>query len=261
MIPTSGCEDSGCPSCSLPEGQERAPLQTMAKFDSEFRNDLGYHQPAGALASVGLMGAGIGATQSKYVARRETPVYIAENCTQCMECITACPDTALPNTAQDISTILVTAIRNYVSDKEQQKNLLNEVKGLEERCRARMVDNVANKAKEPFRDILRSEINQLTGISVTARDEFTRIIDQLPLAYNDVTAIFRSVEKKNPGNGGLFSIFVSDLCKGCGECVQVCGEHDALRMTHETPEVNAELATAQVFSRLLPDTSQKFLGL
>ena len=261
MIPTSGCEDSGCPSCSLPEGQERAPLQTMAKFDSEFRNDLGYHQPAGALASVGLMGAGIGATQSKYVARRETPVYIAENCTQCMECITACPDTALPNTAQDISTILVTAIRNYVSDKEQQKNLLNEVKGLEERCRARMVDNVANKAKEPFKDILRSEINQLTGISVTARDEFTRIIDQLPLAYNDVTAIFRSVEKKNPGNGGLFSIFVSDLCKGCGECVQVCGEHDALRMTHETPEVNAELATAQVFSRLLPDTSQKFLGL
>ena len=49
------------------------------------------------------MGAGTGATQSKYVARRETPVYIAENCTQCMECITACPDTALPNTSQDVS--------------------------------------------------------------------------------------------------------------------------------------------------------------
>jgi ferredoxin len=52
------------------------------------------------------MGAGTGATQSKYVARRETPVYIAENCTQCMECITACPDTALPNTAQDVGTVL-----------------------------------------------------------------------------------------------------------------------------------------------------------
>ena len=43
--------------------------------------------------------------------------------------------------------------------------------------------------------------------------------------------------------------------------MQVCGDHDALRMTRETPELNAELATAQVFSRLLPDTSQKFLGL
>ena len=81
----------------------RAPFQTLGKFDSEFRNGLGYHQPAGALASVGVMGAGSGATQSKYVARRETPVYIAENCTQCMECITACPDTALPNMAQDVA--------------------------------------------------------------------------------------------------------------------------------------------------------------
>ena len=33
----------------MPEGQSRAPFQTMEKFDSEFRNDLGYHQPAGAL--------------------------------------------------------------------------------------------------------------------------------------------------------------------------------------------------------------------
>ncbi|MED5495289.1 MAG: 2-oxoacid:acceptor oxidoreductase family protein, partial [Verrucomicrobiota bacterium] len=261
MAPTSGCEGSGCPSCAMPESQSRAPFQTMAKFDSEFRNELGYHQPAGALASLGMMGSASGATQSKYVARRETPVYIAENCTQCMECITACPDTALPNTAQDVSTVLVTAIRNYVSNADDQKALLNEVQGIEERCRARMVENVANKGKEPFKDILRSEVDQLTAVSEQARGEFTNIIDQLPLAYNDVTAIFRSVEKKNPGNGGLFSIFVSDLCKGCGECVQVCGDHDALRMTRETPELNSELATAQVFSRLLPDTSQKFLGL
>ena len=261
MAPTSGCEGSGCPSCAMPEEQARAPFQTLAKFDSEFRNNLGYHQPAGALSSLGIMGSGSGATQSKYVARRETPVYIAENCTQCMECITACPDTALPNTAQDISTILVTAIRNYVTDSKDQKTLLNEIQGLEERCRTQMVENVTNKNKEPFKSILQSEVDQLITVSEKSRSEFTEIIDQLPLAYNDVTAIFRSVEKKNPGNGGLFAIFVSDLCKGCGECVQVCGDHDALRMTRETPELNAELATAQVFSRLLPDTSQKFLGL
>src|SRR5439155_1493435 len=83
--------------------------QYETKFDSEFRSGRGYHQPASALASVGVMGAGTGATQSKYVARRETPVYIAENCTQCMECITACPDTALPNTSQDVNTVLKTA--------------------------------------------------------------------------------------------------------------------------------------------------------
>ena len=66
------------------------------------------------------MGAATGATQSKCGPARDA-VYIAENCTQCMECITACPDTALPNTAQDISTVLVTAIRNYVSDKKRPR--------------------------------------------------------------------------------------------------------------------------------------------
>ena len=96
---------------------------------------------------------------------------------RCMECITACPDTALPNTAQDVSTVLVTAIRNYVTNADDQKALLNEVQGIEERCRARMVDNVANKSKEPFKDILRSEGDQLTAVSEQARGEFTNIID------------------------------------------------------------------------------------
>ncbi len=52
--------------------------------------------------SLGIMAAGSGDTASKYVARRETPLYIAENCTQCMECIAVCPDTALPNCSQDL---------------------------------------------------------------------------------------------------------------------------------------------------------------
>ncbi len=117
MIPTAGC-GSAC-GTGIPTPAQQTPryaFQTLAKFDSEFRNGLGYHQPASALASLGVMGAGTGATQSKYVARRETPVYIAENCTQCMECITACPDTALPNMAQDVATVLKTAVHYYVTD-------------------------------------------------------------------------------------------------------------------------------------------------
>jgi pyruvate-ferredoxin/flavodoxin oxidoreductase len=263
IIPTSGFDlGAGCTSIQAPAGQKpRAPLQTLGKFDSEFRCGLGYHQPAGALASVGVMGAGSGATQSKYVARRETPVYIAENCTQCMECITACPDTALPNTSQDISTVLRTAAFNYVTDPSERKTLLNELKGIEDRARAKMSAAVQKREKLPFKDIIRGELGELNGIGDKTKTEFAGIIDQLPLAYNNVPAIFRSLEQKTPGSGGLFSIFVSDLCKGCGECVQVCGDHDALRMTVETEELNAHLTTAQIFSRLLPDTPQKYLGL
>jgi len=262
IIPTAGCSSAGCGSIPMPAEQiGRAPFQTLAKFDSEFRSGLGYHQPAGALASIGVMGAGTGATQSKYVARRETPVYIAENCTQCMECITACPDTALPNMAQEVTTVLKTAINNYVTDVTDRRAFGSELAGLEQRARTKMNESVKAKTNLPFKAIVRTEVEALTTVSPAGRAELTGIIDKLPLAYSNVPAIFRSLEAKNPGGGGLFSIFVSDLCKGCGECVQVCGDHDALRMTRETEELNAELTTAQVFSRLLPDTPQKFLGL
>lgn len=262
MIPTAGCGAAGCAPIPAPAAQPaRAPFQTLAKFDREYRSGLGYHQPASALASLGVMGAASGATQSKYVARRETPVYIAENCTQCMECITACPDTALPNTSQDVGTVLKTAVNNYVSDAADRQTFGRELAALEQRARAKMNEAVKTKAKLPFKDIVRNEVEALATVSVRGKAELTGIIDKLPLAYNNVPAIFRSLEAKTPGAGGLFSIFVSDLCKGCGECVQVCGDHDALRMTRETEELNATLTTAQVFSRLLPDTPAKFLGL
>ncbi|MBI5767271.1 MAG: 2-oxoacid:acceptor oxidoreductase family protein [Verrucomicrobia bacterium] len=262
IIPTAGCGAAGCGTLPAPAAQPlRAPVQSLAKFDSEFRAGLGYHQPAGAFASVGVMGAGTGATQSKYVARRETPVYIAENCTQCMECITACPDTALPNLAQEVAIVLRTAVNNYVTDLADRQAFGAELAGLETRARAKMNESVKAKSNVPFKDIVAAEVAALAGVSEKGKAEFTGIVAKLPLAYSNVPAIFRSVEAKTPGAGGLFSIFVSDLCKGCGECVQVCGDHDALRMTRETEELNAELTTAQVFSRLLPDTPQKFLGL
>jgi pyruvate-ferredoxin/flavodoxin oxidoreductase len=261
--PTAGCDLGGLDrAVPVPAGQTaRAPFQSLAKFDGEFRQHFGYHQPSSALASVGVMAAGTGATQSKYVARRETPVYIAENCTQCMECITACPDTALPNAAQEIRTVLTTAARHYVSDPEARQALLLELPGVEQRARGRMTAAVEKRESVPFKDIIRDEVAALAGVPEAARAEFLAIVAELPLAYSNVPAIFRNLEKKSPGAGGLFSIFVSDLCKGCGECVQVCGDHDALRMTVETEDLNARHTTAQVFSRLLPDTPQKFLGL
>src|SRR5262245_36284549 len=84
LIPTAGCGTACGTGIAAPAAQTpRYAFQTLGKFDGEFRSGHHYHQPASALASVGVMAAGTGATQSKYVARRETPVYIAENCTQC----------------------------------------------------------------------------------------------------------------------------------------------------------------------------------
>lgn len=263
ILPTSGCFLPNVKNHDKPAEQaDRAPVVRMEKFDSEYRAGMGYHQPAGPLASVGVMAAASGQTQSKYVARRETPKYIPENCTQCMECITACPDTALPNTAQEISTVLTTAIRNYISDAGDRDALIAAVPDIEKNAREKMNEAIKAKEKTPFKDIVQAEVEALNEkVSAKAKEEFAAIMDIVPMAYSNVPAIFKSVEKKSPGNGGLFSIFVSDLCKGCGECVVECGDHEALVMVPDTEELNHDITTAQVFSRLLPDTPQKYLGL
>ena len=256
---------AGCATCrshELPEGQEeRTPVTRIESFDGEFRSDYGYDQPASPLAAMGVMAAGSGDTASKYVARRETPLFIAENCTQCMECISVCPDTALPNCSQDLDTILTTAISNYVTDDGERGRMLAAVPELEQRARSAM--NAAVKAKEtvPLPRIIRDATEGLNGFSEAAKNEFFDVIDKQPLAYNKVNAIFRSAERKNPGSGGVFSIFVSDLCKGCAACVTACGDHEALKMVQETEQVNADHETGTAFLDLLPDTSQKYLGL
>jgi pyruvate-ferredoxin/flavodoxin oxidoreductase len=254
-----GC---GCRSTAIPAGQpERTPLTRIATFDAEFRRGFGYNQPASPLASLGVMAAGSGDTASKYVARRETPLYIAENCTQCMECIAVCPDTALPNCSQDLETILRTAITNYVGDGTERQKMLRSLPEIEKRTREGMREAVAKNVGTPLQQILHRVTNEVDGFSDEAKSQFFAVLDKVPMAYQKANAIFATPEKKAPGGGGIFSIFVSDLCKGCAACVTACGEHQALKMVQETEHVNADHETGTAFLDLLPDTSQKYLGL
>src|SRR5205809_561362 len=256
-----GC-GSGCRSHAIPEGQdERTPVTRIATFDREFRAGLGYDQPSSPLSSVGVMAAGSGDTASKYVARRETPLYIPENCTQCMECIAVCPDTALPNCSQDLDTILHAAVSNYVSDSSERQKMLKLLPEITKQTRERMRDAVAKNDKTPAQTFIREVTHAVNGFSPQAKEEFFSVIDKVPMAFHKANAIFATPEKKNPGSGGIFSIFVSDLCKGCAACVTACGEHQALRMVQETEEVNAEHESGTAFLNLLPDTAQKYLGL
>ena len=260
LATAGGSCGSGCRSHPLPAGQaQRTPLASLANFDAEFRAHFGYNQPATPLSAMGMVAAATGDTASKYVARRETPLFIPENCTQCMECISVCPDTALPNTAQDLSTLLRTAVSYYVADPADRAKLLSALPQIEKLARQRMVADT--KSGTPLQTILREVTDSVDGFSTHAKQQFFAILDKVPMAYQKVTAIFSSPERKAPGTGGIFSIFVSDLCKGCAACVTACGDHMALKMVAETEEVNAEHTTGTNFLDLLPDTSQKFLGL
>jgi pyruvate-ferredoxin/flavodoxin oxidoreductase len=251
---------AGCRSHAAPAGQgTRTPISTISKFDSEFRSDYGYNQPASPLAAMGVIAAATGDTASKYVARRETPLYIPENCTQCMECISVCPDTALPNCSQDLGTLLGTAVTRYVADPAERRKMLAKLPEIEKQTRVRMVSEI--KQGTPLPTIIREVTESVDGFSARAKEQFFNIIEKVPMAYQKVNAIFSSPERKQTGSGGIFSIFVSDLCKGCAACVTACGDHQALKMVQETEEVNAEHTTGTAFLDLLPDTSQKYLGL
>ncbi|MEE8384984.1 MAG: 2-oxoacid:acceptor oxidoreductase family protein, partial [Dehalococcoidia bacterium] len=260
LLPLDGC--ASCRSTPAPAAQKpRTPLTQIQTFDQEFRAGAGYNQPSTPFTSVGMMAAGTGDTASKYVARRETPVYIPENCTQCMECIAVCPDTALPNFAQDIGLILRTAVTNYITDAGERRKILEALPRIEEGARAAMREEAKAKSDKPFPEIIREQVESANGFGSAAKEELFTILDQVPVAYSKVKAIFAGPEKKNSGNGGVFSIFVSDLCKGCAACVTACGDHDALRMQPETEALNAKHTTGTAFLDLIPDTPQKFLGL
>ncbi|MDA3961817.1 MAG: 2-oxoacid:acceptor oxidoreductase family protein [Planctomycetota bacterium] len=256
-----------CPSLAgdAKPAEAAPPIYSKSCYDAEFRAGLGYHQPSTALSSVGSFAAATGAGSSKYVARRAVPVWLADNCTQCMECISVCPDTALPNTAQDISTVLRTSIRHYVSDPATRKAFELHVVPLSQSIRTAMKESLAAKADLSFADIAKPHLMEVAAndaaISNDAAQGVASVLDTVPWAFRKTRGIFELLEKKQEGNGGVFGIFVSDLCKGCGACVDACGDHQALVMEEETEERHAEMLGAESFLELLPDTPQKYLGM
>jgi pyruvate-ferredoxin/flavodoxin oxidoreductase len=77
-VPLLPLDGASCNTCGMvkPDWEaERAPIYTMDYFDSEFRAGLGYDQPASPLASIGVVAAATGATASKFVSRRQTPLF------------------------------------------------------------------------------------------------------------------------------------------------------------------------------------------
>src|ERR671913_2268208 len=175
----NGCR---CRSHPTPGGQsERPPLTRIAEFDTLFRGKFGYHQPANAYSSLGVMAAGSGDTASKYVARRETPLYIPENCTQCMECIAVCPDTALPNCSQDIDTILRTAISNYVEDGSERQKMLALVPEIDKGARELMRDALAKGTHTPAQTLIRQVTHSVNGFSDAAKTQFFNALDKVPM--------------------------------------------------------------------------------
>src|SRR6516165_4604770 len=79
---------------------------------------------------------------------------------------------------------------------------------------------ILGKVVEP--SALEHQLAQIT-------DEETR--KSMGAQWGVTNKYFTVIEKKTPGQGGKFGIFIDPMkCKGCAECVDACGDHNALRM-------------------------------
>lgn len=239
---------------------QNTPLFVRNKYRQEFLEGPRDEQSASPLASVGAIPAATGRDHSKFVSRIRVPVYNPYNCTQCLACLTVCPDTALPNTIQDIETILNTLFEGYADNDDDRKVLREHRQSIATQIRNRIKSEIENKSISNFRNIVTEVLGSLSQLSQFTKDHLALVLGDLPLGYGKAKPAFQTIEKEKPGSGGLFAIFVSDLCKGCGECVEACGDHQALTMTYENDLLRGHHLTGYEFYKLLPQTPKKFLG-
>ncbi len=78
--------------------------------------------------------------------------------------------------------------------------------------------------------------------------------------FVETTKYYTSFEKKRAKKpelpeGATFGIFIDPTkCKGCAECVEVCGDHEALRMIKKTPDNLPRFLAAFEAYNALPNT-------
>ena len=74
-----------------------------------------------------------------------------------------------------------------------------------------MRDAVANNSRSPLPQILHQVTEEFGGFAQEAKQQFFAILDKVPMAFQKTHAIFSTPERKHAGDGGIFSIFVSDF--------------------------------------------------
>lgn len=245
------------------KGEKLPALFNLKDYEKQFKLKNIEDQQSSPLTSTGIMPGATSEKNSKFVSRIQTPVIDPYLCTQCMSCIEVCPDTALPNTSQNIESIVKNLFENYIEDKKDRMKLHDSTEKITLNIRNSIDDEIAKKAQSPrpIVEMILSEVKALGDIRKETISALSKILSTLPLGYGKARSIYQMLEKKKTGTGGLFSIFVSDLCKGCGECVDACGDHMALKMVDEDESVRGKHLSAIAFYNTLPETPKKYLGL
>jgi pyruvate-ferredoxin/flavodoxin oxidoreductase len=188
------------------------------------------------------------------------PEWIPENCTACGECYTICPDTAIPGLVSDLSDVLETVVKRVQKNRGKVEHLPKAVRKMETTVRTLFKENREGaNVNDLIQEAIELTLAESNGEAEVLGKEFKWFREELgDFKFALTRPYFDLKEKDQPNSGGLFSITINPTtCKGCMECVAVCGD-DALRSITQTEQSVNRLRKEWDFWLDLPTTPDKY---
>jgi pyruvate-ferredoxin/flavodoxin oxidoreductase len=221
---------------------------------------------ADAHMALSLVPASTGVFRDMTQIRFAYPKYLAENCTACGNCFTACPDSAIPGLVNSVADLFGAVVNGIEVGGTPTQYLRREVRGVEKRLRALIeaqgeAADVASLIDQAVLEHLGE--SELEGKEKEALErEFGLFMEQMgDFAFSITKPYWSTREKKNKGSGGLFAVTVNPYtCKGCMECVDVCDD-GALVSELQTAEAIARMRRDWDFWLTLPNTDPGFVRI
>jgi pyruvate-ferredoxin/flavodoxin oxidoreductase len=195
---------------------------------------------------------GTGAAKNKGLFRREVPVVDLTKCTACLECALACPDSAIPSQAHEISDLLGRAIRVAAVEEIDKAALLGALDALSQAVREKLVADTALKS---LPEAVRLAADVVPGLSDGALELVVAELETYPTGR--IRSLFDVPEKQESGSGVLYSLVIDPWkCTGCLQCVEVCGP-GALSTVVQTESGMATMESTFVRLIDLPNTPKR----
>ncbi|MDT8448447.1 MAG: 2-oxoacid:acceptor oxidoreductase family protein [bacterium] len=249
-------------SAELPMALKARPQANRPVVDiHRFWEQTGYFYKQGTgggiladpFAGMSLIPAGTGIFKDLTEIRFEHPRWVPANCTGCGKCWGICPDSAIPGLVSRIDQLFETAAQRLESKGLSLEALRPQLRALEKDFRARLV------AAENDADVialLKASVAQKNQPDVPW-DDFLSELAHFPLALTQ--PYFRTPENQTSGAGGLLSVTINPLaCKGCMECVALCGDQ-ALVKVPQSPATLESLHHSWAFWNDLPTTDPRYI--
>ncbi|MDR0285467.1 MAG: 2-oxoacid:acceptor oxidoreductase family protein [Propionibacteriaceae bacterium] len=230
-------------------------------FDATYFDDMvarpareGWLGAAPVLPGTGLfMPNATGAVKNKGLFRREVPVVDLDKCTACLECAIACPDSAIPNQAHEITDLLARAVRSAGLTEEHTAYLLTFVPSWAQETRRTLLEDP--KAKD-FGAAARAAAVMVPNLADAPLDTILAELAAFPVAR--IRPVFDQMEKVGAGTGALYSVVIDPWkCTGCLQCVEVCGP-GALTVAPQTEALAVQMEAKFARFTELPNTPARF---